>query len=101
MHAVTHHHEDAHHEDSSPANPRRRALLGWFHPGEPNPSRGPFIRWPRITDGALAVIVFAGSLVAVAASALGDGEDFTIDSIEDRPVGWPSPQQRCCGGATA
>ncbi|MGB5758053.1 MAG: histidine kinase dimerization/phosphoacceptor domain-containing protein, partial [Acidimicrobiales bacterium] len=33
------------------------------------------------------MVVFAGSLVAVALSALGDDEDFTIDSIRDRPSG--------------
>ena len=66
---------------SSPATGRGRALLGWFDPGEPHPYRGPFTRWPRATDGALALAVFAASLVAVAASALGDGESFTIQSI--------------------
>ena len=74
-------------EVSSPATSRRRALLGWLDPGEPHAHRGPFTRWPRATDGALAVVVFAVSLVAVAASALGDGEDFTIDSIGDLPPG--------------
>jgi signal transduction histidine kinase len=33
------------------------------------------------------VVVFAGSLVTVALSALGDGEDFSMDSIGDRPSG--------------
>ncbi len=82
MHAVTHHREV-----SPSATRRRRALLGWFDPGEPHPARGPFIRWPRITDGVLAATVFAGSLVAVALSTLRDGEDFTIDSVVDRPAG--------------
>ena len=67
-------------------NPRR-TLLGWFDPGEPHIARGPFTRWPRLTDGALAVFVFVGSLVAVAASALGDGESFTVAAMGDRPVG--------------
>ena len=82
MHAVSHQREV-----TSPANSRRRTLLRWFDPGEPHPSRGPFTRWPRTTDAALVVVVFAGSLVAVALSALGDDEDFTIDSIRDRPSG--------------
>ncbi len=72
---------------TSPATSRRRALWSWFDPGEPHPARGPFTRWPRVADGMLAVVVFAGSLVAVALSALGDGEDLTIDSIGDRPAG--------------
>jgi signal transduction histidine kinase len=66
---------------------RRGALLGWFDTDEPHHYRGPFTRWPRATDGALAVIVFVVSLIAVGASALGEGEDFTIDSISDRPSG--------------
>jgi len=69
------------------ATSQRRAPLGWFDPGEPHIARGPFTRWPRATDGALAVVVFAGSLVAVTASALDDGERFTLDSIGERPVG--------------
>ncbi len=72
---------------TSPATSWRHALFGWLDPGEPHPYRGPFTRWPRTTDGALAVAVFAGSLVAVTASRLGDGEDYTIDSISDLPVG--------------
>jgi signal transduction histidine kinase len=72
---------------TSPAIGWRRALLGWFDPGEPHPYRGPFTRWPRLTDGALAVGVFVVSLVTVAVSDLGDGEDFTIDSISDRSSG--------------
>ncbi len=82
MHTVSHQHERM-----SPATSRRDALWAWFDPGEPHPARGPFARWPRVTDAALAVFVFAGSLVAVAASALGDGEDFTVNSIGDRPAG--------------
>ena len=76
-----------HREVESPASHQRSALAGWFDPGEPHPTRGPFVRWPHLTDGALAVGVFVGSLIAVAASALGDGEDFTIDSIGDLPAG--------------
>ncbi|HUV18239.1 MAG TPA: sensor histidine kinase [Ilumatobacteraceae bacterium] len=82
MHAVSQQREVI-----SPATHPRRALLGWFDPGEPHITRGPFSRWPRTTDFALAVVVFASSLVAVAASALGDGESFTVDSIGDRPAG--------------
>ena len=65
----------------------RGALLRWFDPGEPHPTRGPFARWPRTTDAALAVTVFALSLVAVTLSARGDNEDLTLRSLFDRPVG--------------
>ena len=81
MHAVS-----PQREVTSPGT-SRRVLPGWFDPGEPHIARGPFARWPRTTDSVLAVIVFVGSLVAVAASALGDGESFTIAAIGDRPVG--------------
>jgi len=74
-------------ETTSPGTGSRRVLPGWFDPGEPHIARGPFTRWPRTTDSVLAVLVFAGSLVAVAASARGDGEDFTFAEIGDRPVG--------------
>jgi signal transduction histidine kinase len=63
------------------------ALVALFDPGEPHPFRGPFRRWPRAADGVLAVAVFAGSLIAVAVSALEDGEDFTLASIGDSPAG--------------
>ena len=53
----------------------------------PRPARGPFTRWPRVTDAVLAVAVFAASVVAVAASALDNGADFTAESITDRPTG--------------
>lgn len=61
--------------------------MEWFEAGEPRPVRGPFARWPRATDALIAVVVFAGSLVTVAVSELGDGESLTIDSIGDGPVG--------------
>ncbi len=83
MHTISHQHDV-----TSPATSRRRApSWWWFDPGEPRPARGPFTRWPRTTDSVLAALVFAGSLVAVTASALADGEDFTIDAIGDRPFG--------------
>ena len=40
-----------------------------------------------MTDGLLAVVVFVGSVITVAASALGEREDLTLDSITDRPTG--------------
>ena len=80
MNAVTHPREA-----SSPAPGRRRSLLEWFDSGEPHPVRGPFTRWPHLTDAVLAVIVFAGSLVAIAASALADGADLTFEAIVDQP----------------
>ncbi len=82
MHAARHQPEI-----TSPAPDRRFAPGGWFDPVEPHPYRGPFSRWPRIADGVLAVAVFAGSLMAVTASVLEDGEDFTIEAIGNRPAG--------------
>lgn len=63
------------------------ALAAWLGPGDPHPYRGPFTRWPHAADGALALFVFAGSLVAIATSRLDDGEDLTLAAIRDRPVG--------------
>jgi signal transduction histidine kinase len=74
-------------EITSSARGHRRAWWTWLDPGEPHPARGPFARWPHISDGLLVAVVFIGSLVAVAASTLGDGEDFTFESITDRPPG--------------
>lgn len=73
--------------DRSPTTSWWSALLEWFEGGEPHPVRGPFARWPRATDAVIAVAVFAGSLVTVAVSDLGDGEDLTVDAISDRPLG--------------
>jgi MYXO-CTERM domain-containing protein len=64
-----------------------RAVLGWLDPGEPHPTRGPFTRWPHLADGVLAAAVFVGSWVAVTASALGDDEGFTADSMTSQPIG--------------
>jgi signal transduction histidine kinase len=78
------------HEPSSsspPAAGHGPSWRSWFDPGEPHLSRGPFTRWPRATDSVLALIVFGVSLVAVAASTLDDGEDFTFATIGDRPLG--------------
>ena len=51
MNSVTHQRED-----TSPAPPRRKAWGSWLDPGEPHPFRGPFTRWPRVADSALAVV---------------------------------------------
>ena len=75
------------HEVTSPASGRRRALPDWLNPGEPHLYRGPFTRWPHISDAVLTVLVFVGSVIAVTVSALGDGDDLTINSIADRPAG--------------
>lgn len=72
---------------SPPVIGRGSTWRHWFDPGEPHLSRGPFARWPRATDGVLAVIVFGLSLVAVVASDLNDGQDFTFATIGDRPRG--------------
>ena len=58
----------------------------WFDLAEPHLTRGPFVRWPRTTDGALAVIVFVTSVITVGLSALDDGEEFTVAAITDRPA---------------
>jgi hypothetical protein len=62
----------------------------WFDPTEPHLARGPFTLWPLAADSALAVGVFVTSViavaVAVAVSALGDGEEFTVAAITDRPT---------------
>ena len=61
--------------------------MGWFGLAEPHEYRGPFSRWPRITDVVLAAVVFAGSLVAVTASALEEGEQYRLESINELPAG--------------
>lgn len=58
----------------------------WFNPAEPHLARGPFTLWPLAADSALAVLVFVTSVIAVAVSALDDGEEFTVASITDRPT---------------
>ncbi len=82
MHAI-HHSEEV----PPPSAGRHRPWWGWLEPGEPRPARGPFTRWPRVADGVLAVAVFAISLVTVAASALGDGESLTAESMTAQPIG--------------
>ncbi len=72
---------------SRPVVPHDRTWRRWFDQGEPRPYRGPFTRWPHATDSALALIVLGVSLVAVAASALDDADDFGLAAIGDRPVG--------------
>lgn len=66
-----------------PGTPAQDARGAWFDFGEPHPGRGPFARWPRAADSALAVGVFVTSLIAVAVSALEEGKDFTSASIRD------------------
>jgi len=72
---------------SATAIERVDALLSRLDPGEPHPFRGPFTRWPRSADAVLAIIVFAVSVVTVAASDLDDGNSFTWALISDRPAG--------------
>ena len=78
---------DLHPRSATSAAHNRWAVASWFGPGEPHAVRGPFARWPRVADGLLALLVFAGSLVAVTASVIDDGEDFDPTVIGDRPVG--------------
>ncbi len=68
-----------------PPRGRWRALADHLGGGEPQPHRGPFARWPRAADAVLAVTVFAASLLAVAASAVADGEGFDPRSVGDIP----------------
>jgi signal transduction histidine kinase len=72
---------------ASPATRQRPARGAWFDPREPHISRGPFTRWPYAADSIVAIAVFGGSLIAVAASALDDGDDFALGTIGDRPIG--------------
>lgn len=58
-------------------------VAGWFDPGEPHPSRGPFARWPRATDAGLALVVFLISVGAVGLSALGDDDAVTVRAVVD------------------
>ena len=74
------------HRATTPATPRFSGWAGWFDPGDPHPYQGPFTRWPRLADGLLCVIVFIGSVFAVAVSALPDGALFTFRSLIDRPA---------------
>lgn len=64
----------------------RRSWHRWFDLAEPHLARGPFALWPRATDGALAVLVFVTSVIAVGLSDLDDGEEFTVASMTDRPA---------------
>ncbi len=73
-------------EVTSSAPARRQAWSAWLDSDEPHPVRGPFSRWPRTSDSVLALAVFIGSLIAVAVSALDDGDDFTFGSIGDLPA---------------
>ena len=52
----------------------------------PHTTRGPLTRWPRTIDAALVVVVFAGSLVAVTASAVEEGEDYRLSAALDLPA---------------
>jgi signal transduction histidine kinase len=73
-------------ESSKPGSGWFRALAAWFDHGDPHPFRGPFTRWPRTTDGLLALAVFAGAVIAVTASTIDDGQEFTLAAIRDRPA---------------
>lgn len=52
----------------------------------PVPARGPFARWPRLSDAVLVVIVFVASMVAVTASELEEGEPFSARAIGELPI---------------
>lgn len=64
-----------------------RAVVERFARDEPHPVRGPFTRWPRVSDAVLAAAVFGLSLVTVAASAVGDEEELTLTAVRDLPTG--------------
>lgn len=53
---------------------------------EPRLVSGPFTRWPRAADTALAVAVLAASVVAVSVNNLENVEDFSPGSIADLPI---------------
>lgn len=66
-----------------------RVLRSWFEPIEPHLTRGPFSRWPKSADGILCLFVFAVSVVAVAVSAVADGESFSLNDVRDlSPIGY-------------
>jgi signal transduction histidine kinase len=73
-------------EVTSPTPAGRQMWRTWFDPAEPHLARGPFTLWPVAADSALSVVVFVTSVIAVAASALDDGEEFTVTSITDLPT---------------
>ncbi len=58
----------------------------WLDFTTPHVARGPFARWPRVADAVLATVVFGLSVIAVAASAVPDGADFTLERIGDVPI---------------
>ena len=64
-----------------------RAAAERFAAIEPHQVRGPFTRWPRTADVTLVVVVFVVSVITVTASALDDGESFTIADMRDLGVG--------------
>lgn len=74
-------------QDGPPVGRRGVFGSGWFRLGEPHAVRGPFVRWPGAADGALAVLVFVGSLITVTVSALDDDAALTFESVTDRPAG--------------
>ncbi len=73
--------------NATPSTDRIRAVIERFASDEPRPFRGPFSRWPRVSDAVLAAAVFVASLVTVAASAIDDGDDLTLAAVRDRPAG--------------
>ncbi len=79
--------ERAHPVDASTAeDDRASSWRAWATAREPHLVRGPFARWPRTSDAVIALIVFAGSVLAVSASAVDDGEAFRLGLIGDQPV---------------
>lgn len=74
------------HDDAPPAN-WRIVLSSWLEGSDPRPVRGPLARWPRATDGLIALVVLTGSLVTVALSQLADGQDLTVASMLDQSIG--------------
>ena len=64
------------------------ATSGPAFPGEEptRPPKGPFTRWPRSSDAALAVIVFVLEVIGILSRAVSESGDFTISMLGDVPA---------------
>ncbi len=54
--------------------------------GVPRPLRGPFTRWPRMADAALAIVVFTVDLLFASFEDVANVEDFTLRLVGDFPI---------------
>ena len=54
--------------------------------GSTRPPTGPFTRWPRSSDAALAVIVFVLEVIGILSRAVSESGDFTMSMLGDVPA---------------